>query len=82
VSGHAKLWAGASLAAFATMLAVSLTSCAALQKQAADPCSKVSWLTVAAGCKVRIANECVAGDKSCPVYVECTRARAEWQACK
>lgn len=66
----------------AIVLAFCSFACAPAMQQLNDPCSKVSWTTVAAGCEVRIERECAAGDKACPVYVECTRARKEWQACQ
>lgn len=55
---------------------------AAAVAQLKDPCSELSWATVVAGCKQRIETECTAGDASCPVYVECSKARETWQACK
>ena len=58
-----------------------LTGCGAFASQAKDPCSEVSWATVSAGCEARIEREC-RGDATCPVYVECTKARKTWQACK
>lgn len=55
---------------------------AATVAQLKDPCSELSFATVVAGCKARIETECTAGDASCPVYAECTKARETWQACK
>ena len=65
-------------------LALTLLACtrADVARELSDPCSAVSWATVAAGCIERIKSECVAGDDSCPVYVECSRARQTWQDCK
>lgn len=51
-------------------------------QQINDPCSKVSYMTILAGCEARVRSECVIGDKACKVYVECTRALEAWRVCE
>lgn len=59
-----------------------LLGCAGAAAELKDPCSHLSWTTIEQGCERRIENECVAGDTSCPVFLECNRARTEWEACQ
>jgi hypothetical protein len=67
---------GARLVGLA-LCALLLVGCARM----ADPCSEVSLATVQAGCEVRVEAECKAGDKTCPVYVECSKAIKTWRNC-
>jgi hypothetical protein len=58
-----------------------LPGCSAFAKQVKDPCSEVTLTTIQVGCESRIEQECKAGDRSCPVYIECSRAIKTWRAC-
>ncbi len=58
------------------MVCLCLISCARM----ADPCSEVTLATIQAGCEARIERECN-GERSCPAYVECSRAIKTWRAC-
>lgn len=60
---------------------VLLIGCSHLAKEAKDPCSEVTLTTIQVGCESRIERECAAGDKTCPAYVECSRAIKTWRAC-
>lgn len=60
---------------FGTLLAC-LLSCSRM----ADPCSEVTLTTIQVGCEARIAQECN-GEKTCPAYVECSKAIKTWRAC-
>jgi len=60
--------------------AVHQQGCAAPLPIAPDVCSKVSLGTIVAGCDAR-ANECVPGDTTCPLYLECKRAIKTWKDC-
>jgi len=58
---------------------VAACSPAATEKPA---CSKAAALALEEACVLRIMTECSAGDRTCPAYVECSKAAEQWRTCQ